>query len=80
MTLNWAHRLTPLSTLTVMGNRSQTTGNISNQETDRTMYSLMLSTKLGPHSNASIGLRRTEVSGFVDYVENAALASLLMVF
>lgn len=80
VTLNWAHRLTPLSTLTLMGNRSQTTGNISNQETDRTMYSLMLSTKLGPHSNASIGLRRTEVSGFVDYVENAALASLLMVF
>lgn len=80
VTINWAHKLTPLSTLTLMGNRAQTTGNSSNQETDRTMYSLMFSTKLGAHSNVSVGVRRTEVTGFVDYVENAVLASLLMMF
>lgn len=80
ITLNWAHKLTPQSTLTLMGNRSQTSGNSSNQETDRTMYSLMFTSKLGANSNASLGVRRTEVSGFVDYTENAILASLLMVF
>lgn len=79
-TFNWAHKLTPLSTVTLMGNRMQTTGNSSNQQTDRTMYSLMFTSKLGADSSASLGARRTEVRGFVDYVENALLASVLVVF
>lgn len=78
--LNWSHKLTPLSTLTFMGNKSQTSGNTSNLDTDRIMYTLMLSSKLGVYTTGSLGLRRTEVSGFVDYDENAILGTLLMVF
>lgn len=78
--LNWAYKLTPNSTLTLMGNKSLTSGNTSNLDTDRRMYALTLTTKLGAYTTGSLGMRRTEVSGFVDYVENAMLASMLMLF
>jgi uncharacterized protein (PEP-CTERM system associated) len=78
--LNWSHKLTPLSTLTLMGNKSKTSGDTSNLATDRTMYSLILTSKLGARTTGSLGMRRTNVSGNIDYVENAILGSLLMVF
>jgi uncharacterized protein (PEP-CTERM system associated) len=78
--LNWSHKLTPLSTLTLMGNKSKTSGDTSNLATDRTMYSLILTSKLGARTTASLGMRRTNVSGRIDYIENAILGSLLMVF
>lgn len=78
--LSWSHKLTPLATLTLMGNKSQTSGNTNNLTTDRTLYSVMLTTKLGAYTTGSLGMRRTEVSGFVDYVENAILGSMLMLF
>jgi hypothetical protein len=44
------------------------------------MYSLILTSKLGARTTASLGMRRTNVSGRIDYIENAILGSLLMVF
>lgn len=78
--LSWAHKLTPSATLTLVGTRSTTTGSTSNLETDRTMYSATLSRKLGAYTNGSIGLRRTDVSGYVDYVENALILSVVAKF
>ena len=63
-----------------MTNKSKTSGNTTSLDTDRTMYSLMLSSKLGAYTTGSLGVRRTEVTGNVDYVENAILASLLLIF
>ena len=78
--LNWSHKLTPLSSLTLMTNKFKTSGNTSSLDSDRTLYSLMLSSKLGAHTTGSLGLRRTEVTGNVEYVENAVLASVLLIF
>lgn len=80
LNLNWSHRLTPLSSLTLITNKSKTSGNTSSLDTDRTLYQLMLSSKLGAYTTGSLGIRRTEVTGNVDYVENAILASLLLIF
>ena len=80
LNFNWSHNVTPTASLTLLGNRSRTSGNSSSLVTDRKMYSLMLSNKLGAYTTGSVGLRRTEVSGNVEYVDNAVLASLLMVF
>ena len=60
--------------------KSKISGNTSNLSTDRDMYSLTFSSKLGASTTGSFGVRRTEVKGYVDYVENAILGSLLMVF
>ena len=78
--LNWSHKLTPLSSLTLMGNKSKTSGSGNNLESDRTMYSLILTSKLGAHTTGSVGVRRTQVSGRFDYVENVILGSLLLAF
>jgi uncharacterized protein (PEP-CTERM system associated) len=80
VTANWSHKLTPTASLALIANKSKTAGNTSNLDTDYTLYSLMLTNKLGAYTSGSLGLRRTEASGFVGYVENAILCSLLMVF
>jgi uncharacterized protein (PEP-CTERM system associated) len=80
LSINWSHKLTPLATLTLMSNKFWTSGNTSNLDTDRTLYSLMLTSKLGVYTSGSIGYRRTEASGVSAYVENAIFGSLLMVF
>jgi uncharacterized protein (PEP-CTERM system associated) len=79
---NWSHKLTPTAALTVMGNKSFTSGNTSAQDSDRLMYTVTLTNKIGAYTSGSVGYRRTEVNGSsnFDYVENAILASLLVVF
>ncbi|HWU84159.1 MAG TPA: TIGR03016 family PEP-CTERM system-associated outer membrane protein [Rhodocyclaceae bacterium] len=77
---NWAHKLTPNATLTFVGGRAQVTGNTSNLDTDRTTYSLNLSRKLGVYTSATIGVRKSKVSGYLDYDENAVIASLIAKF
>lgn len=80
VSLNWSHKLTQLSSLTLMTNKFKTSGNTNSLDTDRTLYSLTLSSKLGASTTGSLGIRRTEVNGSFEYVENAILGSLLMVF
>ncbi|MDE2598539.1 MAG: TIGR03016 family PEP-CTERM system-associated outer membrane protein [Rhodocyclaceae bacterium] len=77
---NWSHKLTSTAALALMANKSYTSGNNSALDSDRLMYSATLSNKLGAYTSGSIGYRRTQVNGAIDYVENAVLASLLMVF
>jgi uncharacterized protein (PEP-CTERM system associated) len=77
---NWSHKLTPTASLTLMGTKSFTTGNTSALDSDRLMYTATLSEKLGAYTRGSLGYRRTEATGASNYVENAFLASLLVVF
>jgi hypothetical protein len=63
-----------------MGTKSFTTGNTSALDSDRLMYTATLSEKLGAYTRGSLGYRRTEATGASNYVENAFLASLLVVF
>lgn len=77
---NWSYKVTPTASLSFLGNKSRTTGQSSTQDTDRKLYSLILSNKLGAYTTGSIGVRRTEVSGFVSYDENAILGTLMLLF
>lgn len=77
---NWAHKLTPNASLTFVGGRALVSGSTSNLDTDRTTYSLTLSRKLGVYTSGTIGLRKSKVSGYLDYDENAVIASLVAKF
>lgn len=79
-TINWAHKFTPTATGTLVTNKFQTSGNTSSLTTDYLTYSAILTNKLGAYTTGSLGLRRTEASGNVSYVENAIVGSLLMMF
>jgi uncharacterized protein (PEP-CTERM system associated) len=71
--INWSHKLTGLSTLTGSVSRLKSQGaGTSNLRTDETMYTVNFLTRLGPKTNAGLGLRRIEMDGTMsDYTENA---------
>jgi uncharacterized protein (PEP-CTERM system associated) len=71
--INWSHRLSGLSTLTGSVSRLKSKGKGSgDSQTDETMYTVNFLTRLGPKTNAGVGLRRVEVNGTVSgHTENA---------
>jgi uncharacterized protein (PEP-CTERM system associated) len=71
--INWSHKLTGLSTLTGSVSRLKSKGaGTSNLRTAETMYTVNFLTRLGPKTNAGLGLRRIEMDGATsDYTENA---------
>lgn len=77
--INWSHKLTPLSSLVATVSRSNSKGSgtgSSNLETTEQMYNLNLTTQLGPKTNASVGFRHVVGDGTVDYTENALTGTL----
>jgi uncharacterized protein (PEP-CTERM system associated) len=58
-TASWAHKLTPDMALTLNGRRSHNKGDSSGLDTQLDMLSLMLTSKLGEKTSATVGLRRT---------------------
>lgn len=77
--INWSHKLTPLSSLIASVSRSNTKGSGtsgSNLETTQQMYNVNMTTKLGPKTNASLGFRHVTGDGTVDYTENALTGTL----
>jgi uncharacterized protein (PEP-CTERM system associated) len=71
--INWSHRLSGLSALTGSASRlkSKGSGSSSSMYTGETMYTVNLLTRLGPKTNAGLGIRRIEVDGSANYTENA---------
>jgi uncharacterized protein (PEP-CTERM system associated) len=71
--INWSHKLSGLSTLTGSVSRLRSKGRgDSNLQTDETMYTVNFLTRLGPKTNAGLGLRRVETERTTgDYTENA---------
>lgn len=71
--VNWSHKLTPLSTLTGTLSRlnSTGTGGGANIETNQTTINVNFLTPLGPKTNAGLGARRVVVDGTVNYTEHA---------
>ena len=71
--INWSHKLTPLSSL--IGSFSQLkstgSGSGSNLETTQQMINVNFLTPLGPKTNAGLGARRVVVDGTTSYTENA---------
>jgi uncharacterized protein (PEP-CTERM system associated) len=71
--INWSHKLTPLSSL--IGSFSQLkstgSGSGSNLETTQQMINVNFLTPLGPKTNAGLGARRVVVDGTTSYTEHA---------
>ena len=77
--INWSHKLTPLSSLIATVSRSNSKGSgtsSSSLETTEQMYHLNLTTQLGPKTHANLGFRRAVGDGTVDYTENALTGTL----
>lgn len=80
---NWAHKLSPHTTFTLTGTTSRTSGEgMAGGGSQLHALSLLLSTRLGPHTTASAGLRRLsyDSTGGIDYDENALTGALLLTF
>ena len=77
---NFAHKLTPLTTLTLLATTWRTESlNVAARRTRQQFYSVFLTTQLGPKSAASLGFRRTDFTGLTEpesYRENAVFGTV----
>ena len=70
----WTHQLTSTSALTGSFARSRSTGTrtgSSSLATNQNTFNVNFTTRLGPYTNAGVGLRRVVVDGTSNYTENA---------
>ena len=81
LSLAWAHRLTPSSSINVTGAYQRSMGDLAAQQTTLKSISAAWSSPLGPRSNVSAGARHTEFeSSSVPYDENAVFAAIRIAF
>lgn len=77
---NLAHKLSPLTTLTLAATSLRTEGLTAiARRSKQNLYSLFLSTRIGPRTSASLGLRRSVFNGSTElesYRENAVFGSV----
>jgi uncharacterized protein (PEP-CTERM system associated) len=77
---NLAHRLSPFTTLTLAATSLRTEGlSAIPRRSTQQLYSLFLSTRIGPRTSASVGLRRSAFNGSMQlesYRENAIFGSV----
>ena len=75
--INWSHKLTPLSSLIGTISKSNSKGTGTNTlETTQRLTSLNFVTKIGPKTSAGIGARRVESDGTTSYSETALTATV----
>ena len=82
LSIVYSRRLTPQSSLSVLGSMSRASGQQGSAQT-RDLHSLnvSLSTRLGPHTTGTLGLRRTLSSGSLSsYSETALRGGLSLQF
>lgn len=80
---NWSHRLSPLSSLSVLGLRLRSTGSGPTAlESTQTAVRMLLSFQVSPKAFASVGARRVLFDSTTgsDYRENALTGSLFVTF
>ena len=78
VSVNWSHKLTAISSLTGSASRLKSKGRgDSTLDTDENLFTVNFVTKLGPQTNAGLGLRRIEVDGdgTTNYTENALIGT-----
>jgi uncharacterized protein (PEP-CTERM system associated) len=77
---NWAYKLSPLTSLTLLATTLQTTGlTITALKTRQDSVSLFLSSQIGPRTSTSFGFRFVDFSSsvaFASYRENAVFGTL----
>jgi uncharacterized protein (PEP-CTERM system associated) len=78
--VNWVHKLSPLTSLTLLATTLQTKGlTITALKTRQDSASLFLSSQIGPRTSTSIGVRFLDFSSsvaFTSYRENAIFGTL----
>jgi len=77
--VNWSHKLTPMSSLIASVSRSNSKGSgtgTSNLETTEQAYNVNLTTQLGPKTNAGFSFRHAVGDGTADYTENMLSGTL----
>ncbi len=84
LSVNWSHRLTPLSTAGVTASYSKGSGSRTGGEDSSASKQLAVTytTKLGARTNASLSVRQTQFTGSLsrDYTEHAVVGILSMTF
>ena len=81
-TVSFAHRLTPLTALNLLGSRMESQSGLTNVlNTTMTTYQVGVSTRFGAKTAGSLNLRRSEFdSDTSPYTENALVGSITMFF
>jgi len=81
LSLSWAHRLTPLSSINVTGAYQRSEGDTSSQETTLKSITATWTSPLGARSTVSAGARHSEFeSATTPYDENALFAAIRVSF
>ncbi|MCL2524243.1 MAG: TIGR03016 family PEP-CTERM system-associated outer membrane protein [Betaproteobacteria bacterium] len=84
VSLNFSHRLTPLSNLNIMASRQKSSGNYTgtaNLDSRTTLYQISLATKLGKKTTGSLSARHAKYEGNSNsYSENALIATFLYTY
>ena len=80
LTLNLAHRLTPESSLNLLGTVSNSRGSLVAQSTRLRSMSLQWIGRTGRYASVSATLRHTDSQAAMSYSENAAIATLNVLF
>jgi uncharacterized protein (PEP-CTERM system associated) len=79
--VDWAHRLTPLSSINLRVDQTRTTESLSERETERWTAEVEWSSQLKPRVDASVRARRTIFSSPTSpYHESALIADFRMTF
>ena len=80
LSVNWAHRLTPDYSLSVLLSEQKTSGSLGLQENRLRLFSSSLSGRVGRHALATLGLRHVVSRGNFPYDETAINFNLTVQF
>ena len=81
LAMNFAHRLTPDYSLSVLVSQLATTGSLASQASTLHSVNVSVSGKLGTYSSVALGVRQTDYdSGVVPYSESALTCALKLQF
>ena len=80
LSLDWAYRLTPQSTITLGGAYQRSEGDLATQETTFKTVTATWTSTLGPRSSVVAGARHSAFEGTTPYDENAVFAAFRLSF
>lgn len=78
--VNYAHRLTPDYSLSVLALQQNTSGDTALQDTTLRLLNANVTGRVGKQATVSVGLRRVVSSGAAPYAENAIIGNLTVQF
>lgn len=78
--LSASHQLTPLSGISLVASRQETTGDLGSQSAQLSSFVANWNSRLGPWLNVQLGARHSRFEGVTPYTENAVYANLTQQF